>query len=36
MMKEARIQNGEKTGPSISGAGQTGQPHVKEWNSNAS
>ena len=28
--KEARIYNGEKTGPSIIGAGKTGQPHVKE------
>jgi len=29
MTKEARIYNGEKTGPSISGAGKTGQLHVK-------
>ena len=28
--KEARI--GEMTASSISGAGKTGQPHVKEWN----
>ena len=30
--KEARIYNGEKTASSISGAGKTGQLHVKEWN----
>ena len=30
MTKEARIHNGEKTARSISGAGKTGQPHVKE------
>ena len=30
MTKEARIYNGEKTVPSINGAGKTGQPHVKE------
>jgi len=30
MTKEARIYNGEKIVPSISGAGKTGQPHVKE------
>ena len=30
LIKEARIYNGEKTAPSISGAGKTGQPHVKE------
>ena len=30
MTKEARIYNGEKTGSSISGAGKTGQLHVKE------
>ena len=29
MTKEARIY-GEKTVPSISGAGKIGQPHVKE------
>ena len=28
--KEARIYNGEKTASSVSGAGKTGQPHVKE------
>ena len=28
--KEARIHNGEKTDSSISGAGKTGQLHVKE------
>ena len=28
--KEARIYNGEKTTSSISGAGKTGQLHVKE------
>ena len=32
MTKEARINNGEKTASSLSGAGKTGQPHVKEWN----
>ena len=30
--KEARIYNGTKTVSSISGAGKTGQLHVKEWN----
>jgi len=30
MAKEARIYNGEKTLSSISGAGKTGQLHVKE------
>ena len=30
MTKEARIYNGEKTAFSISGAGKTGQLHVKE------
>ena len=29
MRKEARIYNGEKTVPSIRGAGETGQLHVK-------
>ena len=29
MTKEARICNGENTGPSISGAGKTKQLHVK-------
>ena len=32
LIKEARIYNGEKAASSISGAGKTGQPHVKEWN----
>ena len=32
MTKEARIYNGEKTVPSASGAGETGQLHIKEWN----
>ena len=32
MTKEAKIYNGEKTAPSISGAEKTGQPHVKEGN----
>ena len=30
MPKEAKIYNGEKTVPSISGAGETGQLHVKQ------
>ena len=30
LTKEARIYNGEKTVSSISGAGKTGQLHVKE------
>ena len=30
MTKEVRIYNGEKTASSISGAGKTGQLHVKE------
>ena len=30
LIKEARIYNGEKTAPLISGAGKTGQRHVKE------
>ena len=30
MTKEARTYGGEKTVPSISGAGKTGQLHVKE------
>ena len=30
MTKEVRLYNGEKTGSSISGAGKTGQLHVKE------
>ena len=29
LTKEARIYNGEKTASSISGAGKTGQLHVK-------
>ena len=29
--KEAKPYNGEKTASSISGAGKTGQLHVKEW-----
>ena len=32
MTKEARIYDGEKTISSISGAGKTGQIHVKERN----
>ena len=32
MTKEAKIYNGEKTVSSTSGAGKTGQLHVKEWN----
>ena len=30
MTKEARVYNGEKTVSSVSGAGKTGQLHVKE------
>ena len=30
LIKEERIYNGEKTASSISGAGKTGQLHVKE------
>ena len=30
MIKEARIQNGEKTASSINGFGKTGQLHAKE------
>ena len=30
LIKEARIYSGEKTASSISGAGKTGQQHVKE------
>ena len=30
MTKEARIYNGGKKVSSISGAGKTGQPHIKE------
>ena len=32
LIRKARIYNGEKTAYSISGAGKTGQLHVKEWN----
>ena len=32
LIQEARVYNGEKTASSISGAGETGQLHVKEWN----
>ena len=32
LTKEARIYNGAKTISSISGAGKTGQLHVKKWN----
>ena len=32
LIKEAKVYNGEKTASSISGAGKTGQLHVKEWN----
>jgi len=28
MTKEARMYNGDKTAPSITGAGKTGEPHV--------
>ena len=30
LIKEARVYHGEKTASSISGAGKTGQLHVKE------
>ena len=30
LIKEARINNGEKTAYSVSGSGKTGQLHVKE------
>ena len=30
LIKEAKIYNGEKTVSSISDAGKTGQPHLKE------
>ena len=30
LTKEARLYNGEKTASSVSGAGKTGQLHVKE------
>ena len=29
-MKDARTYNGERTAPSIRGAGKTGQPHGKK------
>ena len=32
LTKEARVYNGEKTASLISGAGKTGQLHVKERN----
>ena len=32
MTKEARIYNGEKTVPSVIGAGKAAELHVKEWN----
>ena len=32
MTKEVGIYNGQKTSSSVSGAGKTGQLHVKEWN----
>ena len=32
MTKEAKIYNGEKAVSSVSGAGKTGQLHVKKWN----
>ena len=32
LRKEARMHNGEKIVSSISGAGETAQLHVKEWN----
>ena len=34
LTKEERIYNGEKTIPLTSGAGETGQPLVKELNQN--
>ena len=36
MPKEAGVCNGEKTVSSTSGAWETGQLHVKEWDSNIS
>ena len=33
LTKEARLYNGVKTISLTSGAGKTGQPLVKEWNS---
>ena len=32
LKKEARVYNGEKTTSLTSGAVETGQPLVKEWN----
>ena len=32
MTKDARLENVGKTDPSTNGAGETGQPHVKERN----
>ena len=32
LIKESRIYNGEKAASSVTGAGKTGQLHVKEWN----
>ena len=32
LTKEARLYNGKKTTSLASGAGNTGQPLVKEWN----
>ena len=32
LTNKARIYNGEKTASSISGAGETGQLHIKEIN----
>ena len=32
LTNEAKIHNGEKTVSSVSNAGKTGQPHLKEWN----
>ena len=32
LTKEPRIYNVAKTASSVSGAGKTGQLHVKEWN----
>ena len=34
IIKEVRIYNGQKTACSVSGAGNTGWPHVKERNYN--
>ena len=32
LIKEASIYSGEEAASSVSGAGKTGQLHVKEWN----